>query len=400
MPSPRRPADLATALRCRHFGTCGGCSRLDVPYEQQAQDKVARVRTALAPFLGNLDVTFDPPPRVPRYDRIDLLYPIHPGPDGLTMGLYRRGSHRVEALEECRLQAPALTEIGVRAAEALRASNIPPYREQSGTGILRAFRARYMPGSGELLLGVVTTRDRVRGLDALAASLADCAQGARDPGGRALQLVGVVQHVHGRPGNALMGVDDRPILGRSWQRDRIRSGGLALDLQVSFASFYQSHRHAGRLLYDAALDLVGDVRGAVCTDGYGGVGGFGVRLLARGADRVTVVESHPTSARDAIANARQIGAGMHVEAAPFPAAPLAPSDLTVVDPPRAGLMEPGIEAVLRQRPDRMLYVACSIQSLARDLGPLTEAGYGVRKAHAIDLFPHTDHVETAVLLER
>jgi len=389
-----------TGLTCRHFGTCGGCSSLDVPYDLQIERKMAAVRDLLAPFLDDVALSFDPPPKPPRYDRIDLLYPIHPGADGLTMGLYQRGSHRVVELEECRLQAPALTTLGQRALGILRASKIPPYREQRQDGILRAFRARYMPGTGELLLGIVCTRGAVRGLDDVAHALADAARGARDPAGRPLDVVGIVQHVHATPGNALLGVDDRELTGRPWQEDEVRVGGMRLRLRVSFSSFYQSHRHADKLLYQRALDLLGPVEGAVCVDGYGGVGAFGVRLLARGASRAFVVENHPTACADAIHNAIAVGSGLEVVRAPFPEADLPRADVMLVDPPRAGLMEAGVAAVLRQPAARLLYVACSTKSLARDLGPLTAAGYTLRAAHLADLFPHTDHAEVVALLER
>jgi len=394
-----------TPLHCRHFGDCGGCSALDVPYQEQLQAKVATVMEHLQPFAPpGLEPTHDTPPKTPRHDRIDLLYPVHAHRDGLTMGLYQRGTHRIEEIEECRIQAQALTVLGREALQTFRRHGIPPYREQREEGVLRAFRARYMPGTGQLLLGIITTATPVRRREELATELLDATEGLRDPSGRPLECVGVVRNIQDEAGNALIGRLSTPILGEPWQWDRVRVGGLEIALRVSFASFYQSNRHAAKLLYDRALEMLGGeagVGGCHVVDGYGGVGAFGVRMLAAGADRVDVIESHPEACEDAIENARQLGGGMNVVVCPFPETTFeGEPEIMIVDPPRKGLGEDGVAAVLRARPERLLHVACSTKSLARDLAGLTAAGYGLRRVHVADLFPHTEHVEVLALLER
>jgi 23S rRNA (uracil1939-C5)-methyltransferase len=72
----------------------------------------------------------------------------------------------------------------------------------------------------------------------------------------------------------------------------------------------------------------------------------------------------------------------------------------VVDPPRSGLQQAGVAAVLKSRPQRLVYVACAAEALQRDLGPLTEAGYRVTAMRLCDLFPHTEHVELVARLDR
>jgi tRNA/tmRNA/rRNA uracil-C5-methylase (TrmA/RlmC/RlmD family) len=83
---------------------------------------------------------------------------------------------------------------------------------------------------------------------------------------------------------------------------------------------------------------------------------------------------------------------------PFPTAKLPNgTDLLVVDPPRSGLQSQGTARVLATRATNVLYVSCSAESLARDLAELA-VDYEVRAARLCDLFPHTEHVELAVLL--
>ena len=72
----------------------------------------------------------------------------------------------------------------------------------------------------------------------------------------------------------------------------------------------------------------------------------------------------------------------------------------VVDPPRTGLDDEHRALVLRLAPQRLIYVSCDPQTLARDLMPLVEVGFVLESVVALDLMPHTFHVEVVVSLRR
>jgi len=390
------PEPVDTPLHCPHFGRCGGCSRLDVPIGEQLLQKQQRARALLAPFLGAVDVAIAPPPRTPRHDRTTILYPVQLHARQATLGIYRAGSHVVEPIRDCRIQHRALTELGVRAGELLRALRLPVYDETTHRGLVRAFRARVMPGSNELLAGFVVTRADFSERPAMAEALWQAASGLCDDQGRALCLVGAVLNVNPDPGNALLGPQTLPLRGQTFQTDAV----AGLSLRVSFTSFCQHNRHAEAILFRPALAMLGDVRGLCIVDGYGGIGAFGLRLLRAGAARVTLVESSPDACADARCNLQANGfLGGEVREQTFGSAPLPACDLLVADPPRAGLQEQGTAAVLAAAPPRVLLVSCSLESLARDLGALA-AAYRIAAVRLCDLFPHTEHVEMVTLLER
>ena len=75
-------------------------------------------------------------------------------------------------------------------------------------------------------------------------------------------------------------------------------------------------------------------------------------------------------------------------------------DVIVADPPRKGLSADVIEAMVRMAPQRIVYVSCDPATLARDVRSLTQQGYALAHAEAIDLFPRCAHVETVVLLSK
>jgi 23S rRNA (uracil1939-C5)-methyltransferase len=385
-------------LHCPHFGRCGGCSQLDVPIADQLAHKRDHARALLQPFLDDsVDVAIALPPRTPRHDRTAILYPVQLHERQATLGIFRAGTHVVEPIADCRVQHKALTRLGVRAGEILRELKLSVWNETTHKGLVRAFRARVMPGSNELIAGFVVARAEFSERVALGKALWAAASDLKDDQGRPLQLVGTVLNVNDTPGNVLLGPTTLVQRGRGYQIDTV----AGLRLQVSFTSFYQLNRHAEVILFQPALALLGDVAGLRIVDGYGGVGTFALRLLRAGAAHVTVVENSPSACEDARVNLRENGFAERgeVREQPFGSAPLPPCDLLVVDPPRAGLLEQGAAAVLAAAPPRMLLVSCSLESLARDLAALAP-GYRVAAVRLCDLFPHTEHVEAVTLLVR
>ena len=71
----------------------------------------------------------------------------------------------------------------------------------------------------------------------------------------------------------------------------------------------------------------------------------------------------------------------------------------LVDPPRAGLSPRALEALLRIAPERILYISCNPSTLARDAAQISKL-YQLRGLAAVDLFPHTPHLECVSLWQR
>ncbi|MCA8951323.1 MAG: class I SAM-dependent RNA methyltransferase [Planctomycetes bacterium] len=398
--TPNRRTDSET-LECVHFGTCGGCSLLDQPIRWQLADKVAvcerKLATALGDRLGGVAIAHTAPDHTPRWFRTRLLYPVRAGKKGRPItGLYAYRTNDIVRIEECQTADRWLTELG-RAAEGLmRELGLQAFEPRKGTGHVIAFQARLASGTGEVLAGLVTRPGPFEAGRAFADGLLAAARSL--PRGRQpRELVGVVHGITEREDGFLLADRHVPLRGRDHVVDR-RDG---LEFRISAGSFYQIHAGASALLYREALALLGDVTGQRVVDGYGGVGAFGLRLLRAGAASVTIVEDNAAACRDAEHNARANGLDATVVRAPFATAGFeVEPDLLVVDPPRSGLGDTGVARVLTARPRRLLHVACDVDALARDLDALTANGYRVRALRLCDLFPHTEHIELAALLER
>ncbi len=392
---------MTATARCRHFRLCGGCTQLTTPVEAQTATHDAALRERLQALPGfPRDVPIETVAAVPPalHWRTKLLYPAAADRDGaVVLGLYQRDSHRIVRIHECAIQHRALTEYARRVEAVVRAHALRPHvdgdeRTQPRDGF-RAFHARIAPATGELLAAVVRSSP-----EPLAANVVDALVAAANDlpadGAVVTRLVGLAEIENRSPGNVLLRGDVASRFGALHQHDVV--DGLALRFHLT--SFRQAHRDAAAQLLATVRRFSGDPRGMRVVDGYGGVGVFALGLARDGAD-VTLVESHGTAVDDARANALRNGLALTVVAQPFAVAAFAPRpDLLIVDPPRAGLGADGVARVLAAMPRRIVYVACGRDALLRDLVPLL-ATHRPTAVVRMDLFPHTDHDETVVVLD-
>ena len=138
-----------------------------------------------------------------------------------------------------------------------------------------------------------------------------------------------------------------------------------------------------------------------------GTGTIGLLAAKRGAGRVIGAELSQSAVDDARANAEINGIAnaefVCADAGEYACA-LAEKgekcDVLVMDPPRTGSDKRFLSAVCALAPDRIVYVSCNPETLARDLRFLTQNGYKAKRITPVDMFPYTEHVETVCLLSR
>ncbi|MDE6377455.1 MAG: 23S rRNA (uracil(1939)-C(5))-methyltransferase RlmD, partial [Duncaniella sp.] len=189
-------------------------------------------------------------------------------------------------------------------------------------------------------------------------------------------------------------------------REYIEEEMEGLKFRVGPKSFYQTNSRQAYRLYSVVrefADLKGD---ELVYDLYTGTGTIAL-FLARSCRHVVGVEYVPEAIEDAKVNAAANGltntefyAGdmKNVLTADFVAEHGVP-DVMVVDPPRAGMHEDVVKVILEAEPRRIVYVSCNPATQARDLALLDEK-YRVTAIRPVDMFPHTQHVENVVALER
>jgi len=355
------------AMRCRHFGLCGGCATQDLPYAEE----VARKEKVLLETLGR-PVPVMPSPRDLFYrTRMDYVYAWG------KVGLRKRGDPKgVLDLEECLLMGPKAWAAVLEAKEAVKRLGLRSYSYIAKKGYLRYITVREAPVNDERMLVFLTN-----GTDPAVRALLDEAEAWVDS---------VVWAATDRPADVSMGeiVETR---GRPWIEERI--GGVRLRFGPN--SFFQANPWQTERLY---AHLAARVEGAV-TDLFCGVGGIALSVAGRAASMLGVDVSE-----EAIGFARQNAELNGVPDARFEAVDAAEflrdhrCDTLILDPPRAGLGAKAVRRIVRAAPRRILYVSCNPKALAVELPQFT--GYEAVELHGFDLFPRTPHVEVVATLER
>lgn len=376
---------------CKHMGLCGGCS-LTTPYDEQLERKRAR----LSHLLG-----VDVPPLVPSPQttgfrkKAAFVFGSPQRGRGLVMGHYAAQSNHVVPVDECPVHTPRANRIAFALRDRLARANVPAADIRGG--VLRHLIIRTTDDEKEAVAMLVVAhndkslRTPVRGL--LESPLAPD---------------GFFININTRPGPIMVGPETIKIAGRSHVREKGVTGangeGLA-DYLVSPDAFFQTNVGAARELVALVLDAI-PATGKVL-DLYCGSGLFTLPLMRRGAT-VTAVEENRTSIDDLGTNLRlnRLDANK-VRAIAGRVEDVIDRvsntrwDSVVLDPPRDGCAPGVLSAVFdRLAPPKAVYVSCDPDVLAHDLRSIRASGYRVERVQGVDMFPHTDHIETVVTLVR
>lgn len=375
----------AHVMTCRHFGTCGGCTTA-APYATQLDEK----RQRLTALLGLAVPPLVPSPRLEGF-RQKSAFTFGPGPRGrgLIMGHYAAGSRRLVPITECPVHSPRANRIAFALLARLRRFDIKALGVEDG--LLRHLIVRTTDDDREAVaMLVVTHNDK-----SLRTPIKGFLSGPDAPDGFFI-------NINDRVGPMMVGDHTIKIAGRRHVRQRDVGG---IDFLVSPEAFFQTTVDGARALVTFVLSQVPP--GGRVLDLYCGSGLFTLPLAARGA-QVTAVEENRSAIEDLEANLRL----NHVEASRVRAITgrveslvdrLARTawDVVVLDPPRDGCAPGVLPAVFGElAPPRAVYVSCDPEVLARDLKTIAALGYRVTAVQAVDMFPHTSHIETVVVLDR
>ncbi|MDY3796749.1 MAG: 23S rRNA (uracil(1939)-C(5))-methyltransferase RlmD, partial [Agathobacter sp.] len=192
------------------------------------------------------------------------------------------------------------------------------------------------------------------------------------------------------------------IYGKGYIEDEL----CGCTFRISPNSFYQVNPKQTELLYNKAIEYAGLTGKERVFDAYCGTGTIGI-IASRKAGQVIGVELNKDAVRDAITNAKRNDVHnirfYNEDAGRFMvemAEQKEKVDVVIMDPPRTGSDEAFLSSLVKLAPEKVVYVSCGPESLARDLKYLTKHGYRIEGAMPFDLFPFTVHVETVVCLSK
>ena len=342
---------------------CGGCPLLGLDYAEQLKQKEATVKKLLGKYgpVNAIRGMEDP-----YHYRNKVISTFTTGWGGkLTSGIYAANSHKVLPVERCLLQDEVLDKTMEAVRAAAIACRYQPYNEDKGTGLVRHCLLRRGVATGQVMVVLVTAQAVLPGAkNFVRALLAEAEK-------RGVTVTTVVQNVNPRKTSVVLGDAEKVLYGKGYILDELCGKTYAL----SPRSFYQINHSQTEVLYGLAVEVAHLTGKEVVLDAYCGIGTIGVKNARFFAADATRWISEAAAAGER-------------------------ADVIFMDPPREGSTPQFIESVARMAPKRVVYVSCNPETLARDLALLTKKGYRVESSTPVDMFPHSEHIETVCALSK
>ena len=310
----------------------------------------------------------------------------------IISGVYQSSSHTIVSVDDCLLEDKTADRIVVTIRELLKSFKLLPYNEDSKMGFLRHVLIRRGFKTGQVMVVLVTGREMFPGKNNFVKALL----------GHHPEITTIVQNINGESTSLVLGQKEKVLYGSGKIEDIL----CGLRFKISPKSFYQINPVQTDTLYKKAMEFACLAQNDTVIDAYCGIGTIGM-LAAKSAGQVIGVELNGDAVRDAKENARLNGidnirffkgdAGDFMDDMCMSGER---ANVVIMDPPRSGSSMKFLRSVIRLRPDRVVYVSCNPETLARDLAVLKKGGYAAQKAQPVDMFPHTEHVECVVGLWR
>ena len=395
---------------CQHYGICGGCKWLVLPYAEQIKYKQKQVEDNLrrigkielpeiSPILGSAKtefyrnkleftfsdkrwLTYEEVKQEVKYDQMNAV------------GFHIPGAFdKVLAIEKCWLQNDISNRIRNAVRDYAYEHNYSFINLRSQEGMLRNMIIR-TSSTGELMVIIIckiVEDSEMTLFKQLLQYVADTFP----------EITSLLYIINNKCNYTINDLDVYVFKGN----DHIFEEMEGLRFKVGPKSFYQTNSEQAYNLYKIARDFAGLTGNELVYDLYTGTGTIAY-FVSRQARQVIGIEYVPEAIEDAKVNAEING----IDNTLFFAGDMKDMltqefineygrpDVIITDPPRAGMHQDVVDVILFAEPKRIVYVSCNPATQARDL-QLLDVKYKVKAVQPVDMFPHTHHVENVVLLE-
>ncbi|HIP43475.1 MAG TPA: class I SAM-dependent RNA methyltransferase [Aquifex aeolicus] len=353
---------------CPYYGICGGCQIQHITYEEQLNAKREILLESLQRIgkLKEIDYRGEIPSQKEFNYRVRIQFKIQNG----KIGFFRWDRREVVDIEECLLAHEKINYLIPNLREIMKAIND-----------LQEIHVHYSPTRDEAVLKFVSITHTDEGLiqSLLENALPEW-------------VVGVGNY--GKLGSTLV------------KRYKVGREHIFMDVEkwkfrVSNDSFFQVNYTLWKEFIREVIDLAKGYKRGV--DLHSGVGFFTIPLSEKG-NFIEGADANPSAVKDAEYNAKLNNREnvIFTEATAYKYLKRRIGeiiDLVVVDPPRSGLLKEEVDLLLKNKPEKVVYISCNPSTFARDVRMLAKGGYKLSSVKLIDNFPQTYHIESIALLE-
>ena len=379
---------------CPVYKKCGGCQLQNLSYAEQLRFKQRLAERLLGRFHRVEPIIGMEEPYHYRNKVQAAFFTDRRGK--IISGVYQSGTHRIVGVDSCLIEDRTADEIITTVRGLMPSFRLTTYNEDTGRGFLRHVLVKRGFATNQVMLVLVTGTPVFPSKNNFVKEIR-----RRFP-----QITTVVQNINPYRTNLVLGERQNVLFGKGYIEDIL----CGCRFRISPKSFYQINPVQTEVLYGKAIEFAGLSGIESVLDAYCGIGTIGIIAAKRGAGNVIGVELNGDAVRDAVQNAKandlknirfvKGDAGEFMQAAAEDSEIEKP-DVVFMDPPRAGSSEEFLSSLIKMSPKTVVYISCNPETLARDLSYLTShSSYKARKIQPVDMFPHTKHVETVVLLTK
>lgn len=368
---------------------CGGCQYIDVPYEEQLAKKQKEMQKLLGKY-GKVEPIIGMKNPYHYRHKVHAVFGYEKGTP--ISGIYEEKSHRIVKIDRCLIEQQKADEIILSVRSLLKSFKIRTYDEKTDMGLLKHVVVRVSKTTGQIMVILVLRSPILPSKNNFAKALVKLHP----------EISTIVINVNEKRTTMVLGKRDIVLYGKGYIEDSL----CGVKFRLSPQSFYQVNPEQTEVLYAKAMEMAQLSGKETVIDAYCGIGTIGL-VAAKKAAKVVGVELNAEAVKDARENARQNNAknatfvcgdagkwmiGMAEQGQK--------ADVVFMDPPRSGSDEAFLSSLCKLSPEKVVYISCGPDTLARDLGYLTKHGYKVQKIQPVDMFPMTGHCEVVVGLEK
>lgn len=374
-------------FKCPHRKKCGGCQIQNLSYDRQLSFKQVKVIKLLGKYNHVEEIIGMNNPYNYR-NKVQAAFGERNGE--IISGVYQSATRSIVPVDECMIEDQKADQIIVTIRKLIKSFKLRPFNPDTMKGFLRHVLIKRGFVSGQIMVVLVTvTMDFSKESQFINALL-----------GRHPEITTIVQNVNNKRTNLILGSQSRVLFGDGYIEEEL----CGFTFRISPKAFYQVNPTQTELLYSKALEYANLNGYEKVLDAYCGTGTIGI-IASKKAKSVVGVELNADAVEDAIINAQINGvknitfhkadAGKYMVNAAEKGEKF---DIVIMDPPRAGASLDFLKSLVLLSPEKVVYISCNPETQSRDLAFLTRNGYKATKIQPVDMFPHTEHVETVCLL--
>lgn len=358
-------------------------------YPAQLKFKQEQIKSLFQKDKLDLEVKPTLAAPAPLHYRNKAQIPVRQIDGWLQTGFYRQHSHQLVPMTDFMIQDSKIDATVEAVRDILRELHVLAYNEEHNSGVIRHIMVRRAHKTGQQMVVLISRQRRLPQEDTIVAQISELPE-----------VTSIIVNYNPKATNVILGAQERPVFGESYIEDEL----LGKKFRISAQSFYQVNPEQTENLYQTAIELADLQPDEVVIDAYSGIGTIGISI-ADHVKQVREIEIVPEAIADAKINAKlnhvtniDFTVGKAEEILPEWVEKDQAMDVLIVDPPRKGLQPEFIEAVLKAKPKKLVYISCNPATLARDLRLLIDGGYTGTTTQPVDMFPMSNHIESVTAL--